>query len=336
MDAAFKADHRRGHGTMSRKNILAYRGLPEAQLDRLRSEHEVVLANPRIPGQEQAFLEALPNAHGLIGSSYRIDRHVLDHAPKLEVVSSISVGVDQFELPELQRRGIVLCHTPGVLTETVADLLFGMMLAASRRIPELSRYVEAGNWKASIGDDLFGWDVHGKTLGILGYGRIGHALARRAALGFNMPVLYHSRSKVDSGLPDGCARAATFDELLAQSDFIVIVLPLTDATRGMVGTAEFAKMKPGAILVNGARGPIVDEAALLHALDHGSLRAAALDVFSAEPLPFDSPLRSHPKVLALPHAGSATHETRLAMADMATSNLLLALRGEAPLAAYRA
>ena len=144
------------------------------------------------------------------------DRHVLDRAPRLEVVSSISVGVDKFEPPELQRRGIVLCHTPGVLTETVADLLFGMVLATSRRIPELARYVEAGNWTASIGDDLFGWDVHGKTLGILGYGRIGHALARRAALGFNMPVLYHSRSNVESGLPDGRAQAVSRDELLAR------------------------------------------------------------------------------------------------------------------------
>lgn len=321
---------------MSRKLVLAYRELPAAQLERIRSEHDVVLANPRIPEQEQAFFEALPRAQGLIGSSYPIDRDVLDRAPMLEVVSSISVGVDKFEPAELQRRGIVLCHTPGVLTETVADLLFGMVLATSRRMLELARYVEAGNWTASISDDLFGWDVHGKTLGILGYGRIGHALARRAALGFNMPVLYHSRSNVASGLRDGCAQAVSRDELLAQSDFIVIVLPLTDDTRGMLGAEQFGKMKAGAILVNGARGPIVQEAALLDALDHGTLRAAALDVFDIEPLPLDSPLRSHPKILALPHAGSATHETRLAMADMATSNLLLALRGETPLAAYRA
>jgi len=321
---------------MSRKCVLAYRALPAEQMDRIRNEHEVVQADPRIPGQERAFLEALPQAQGLIGSSYAIGRELLDRAPRLEVISSISVGVDKYEPLELQRRGIMLCHTPGVLTETVADLLFGMVLATSRRIPELARLVEAGQWKANIGSDLFGWDVHGKTLGILGYGRIGHAVARRAALGFNMPVLYHSRSNVPSGLPDGCAKAVTRDELLAQSDFVVIVLPLTDETRGMLDADAFARMKPGAILVNGARGPIVREDALLDALDHGSLRAAALDVFDVEPLPLDSPLRGHPKILALPHAGSATHETRLAMAEMATSNLLLALRGETPLAAYRA
>jgi gluconate 2-dehydrogenase len=321
---------------MSRKCVVAYRALPEAQLDRIRSEHDVVLADPRVPGREQIFLEALPRAQGLIGSSYAIGPDVLDRAPRLEVISTVSVGVDKFDPPDLQRRGIVLCHTPGVLTETVADLLFGMVLATSRRSPELARLVETGNWTTNIGTDLFGWDVHGKTLGILGYGRIGHAVARRAALGFNMPVLYHSRSKVDSGLPEGCAKAVTRDELLAQSDFIIIVLPLTDDTRGMLGAEAFAKMKPGAILVNGARGPIVQEDALLKALDHGSLRAAALDVFDIEPLPLDSALRGHPKILALPHAGSATHETRLAMAEMATSNLLLALRGETPLAAYRA
>ncbi|HWL27522.1 MAG TPA: D-glycerate dehydrogenase, partial [Burkholderiaceae bacterium] len=268
---------------MSRKCVLAYRALPAEQMDRIRNEHEVVQADPRIPGQERAFLEALPQAQGLIGSSYAIGRELLDRAPRLEVISSISVGVDKYEPLELQRRGIMLCHTPGVLTETVADLLFGMVLATSRRIPELARLVEAGQWKANIGSDLFGWDVHGKTLGILGYGRIGHAVARRAALGFNMPVLYHSRSNVPSGLPDGCAKAVTRDELLAQSDFVVIVLPLTDETRGMLDADAFARMKPGAILVNGARGPIVREDALLDALDHGSLRAAALDVFDVEP-----------------------------------------------------
>jgi gluconate 2-dehydrogenase len=255
-------------------------------------------------------------------------------APRLEVVSSISVGVDKYQLDALHRRGIVLCHTPGVLTETVADLLFAMMLATSRRILELGRYVQQGRWKRNIGQDLYGWDVHGKTLGILGYGRIGQALAQRAALGFNMPVLYNTRTPVSSGLPEGKARAVTRDELLQQSDFIVVVLPLTAQTEGMIGPKEFGMMKPGAILINGARGPIVQETALLDALDQGRLRAAGLDVFDIEPLPQDSPLRDHPKVLPLPHIGSATHETRQAMAVMAVDNLLLALQGKTPLAAY--
>ncbi|HWK71304.1 MAG TPA: D-glycerate dehydrogenase [Burkholderiaceae bacterium] len=319
---------------MNRKQVLVYRALPDEQLERVRREHDVVVADPRIAGQEQAFLDALPNAQGLIGSSYPVDEALLARAPRLEVVSSISVGVDKYQLDALHRRGIVLCHTPGVLTETVADLLFAIMLATSRRILELGRYVQQGRWKRSIGQDMYGWDVHGKTLGILGYGRIGQALAQRAALGFNMPVLYHTRRPVASGLPEGKARSATLDEVLRQSDFIVVVLPLTAQTEGMIGEKEFASMKPGAILINGARGPIVQETALLDALDQGRLRAAGLDVFDIEPLPQDSPLRDHPKVLPLPHIGSATHETRLAMAVMAVDNLLLALRGEKPLAAY--
>src|SRR5690606_20088940 len=174
-------------------------------------------------------------------------------------VSSISVGIDNFDVNALQRRGIPLLHTPGVLTETVDDLLFAMILATSRRIVELARYVQDGHWNRSIGEDLFGWDVHGKTLGILGYGRIGQALARRAALGFNMPVLYHTRTPVDTGLPEGKARAASLQEVLELSDFVVVMVPLTEQTRGMLGVKEFSSMKPGAIFINGARGPIADE-----------------------------------------------------------------------------
>ncbi|MGB3290187.1 MAG: D-glycerate dehydrogenase [Burkholderiaceae bacterium] len=319
---------------MDRKQVVVYRHLPDEQLERIQREHDVVVADPRVAQQRQAFLDALPQAQGLIGSSYPVDEALLALAPRLEVVSSISVGVDKYQLDALHRRGIVLCHTPGVLTETVADLMFGMMLATSRRILELGSYVQQGRWKRSVGEDMYGWDVHGKTLGILGYGRIGQALARRAALGFNMPVLYHTRRPVASGLPEGKARSVTLDELLRQSDFIVVLLPLTAQTEGMIGAKEFAVMKPGAILINGARGPIVQETALLDALDQDHLRAAGLDVFDVEPLPKDSPLRDHPKILPLPHIGSATHETRYAMSAMAVDNLLLALRGEKPLAAY--
>src|SRR5690606_12257466 len=192
---------------MNRKQVLVYRDLPADQLARIRLEHDVVVANPRIAGQQQAFFDALPDAQGMIGSSYPLDEALLALAPRLEVVSSISVGVDKFDLDAMRRRNIVLCHTPGVLTDTVADLIFTMVLATSRRILELGRYVQQGRWKRSIADDQFGWDVHGKTLGILGYGRIGRAVAQRAALGFNMPVLYHTRTPAPSGLPEGKAQA---------------------------------------------------------------------------------------------------------------------------------
>ena len=171
-------------------------------------------------------------------------------------------------------------------------------------------------------------------MGILGFGRIGQAVARRAALGFGMPVIYHARRQVDVPTLAGKALHVPLDRLLAQADIVVVTLPLTDLTRGMLGTREFGLMKPGAIFVNGARGAIVQEDALLAALNRGTLRAAGLDVFVTEPLPLDSPLRTHPCVTALPHIGSGTHETRKAMAELATTNLLQALAGERPVALY--
>ena len=320
--------------TDQRKQVLVFRELPPDQLARLQDAHDVTVANPKRPDQLAAFEAALPQAQGMIGSSQLIDEALLQRAPRLEAISSISVGVDNYSLAALRSRGIVLCHTPGVLTETTADTIFALIMATSRRIVELANLVREGHWTDNIGEDLFGWDVHGKTLGILGFGRIGQALARRAALGFGMPVLYHSRRPVD--VPDlaGYAHYTARDELLERADIVAIVLPLTDETRGLMGSREFALMKPGAIFVNGARGAIVQEPALLDALDVGTLRAAGLDVFATEPLPLDSPLRTHPRVTCLPHIGSATHETRQAMAVMATSNLLLALAGKRPLAVY--
>ena len=322
--------------TMTRKNVLVFRDLPEDQLARLRAAHEVTVADPRT--LHDVFNAALPTTHGLIGASHPVDTALLDAAPRLEVISSVSVGVDNYPLAELNARGIVLCHTPGVLTETVADTVFALLMATQRRVVELANLVREGRWNNSIGEDMFGYDVHGKTLGILGFGRIGQAVARRAALGFGMPVLYHSRRAVDlaTQAPElqGRATHTPLDALLGQSDIVLAMLPLSDATRGMIDAKFFARMKPGAAFINVGRGATVDEAALLAALDQGSLRAAGLDVFAKEPLPLDSPLRTHPRVTPLPHIGSATHETRHAMAELATTNLLQALAGEQPTAAY--
>jgi len=319
---------------MTRKSVLVFRELPPDQLARIGAEHDVVLANPRKPQQKAAFEAALQHVHGLIGSSYAITPQLLARAPLLEVISTVSVGVDNYPVAALRDRGILLCHTPGVLTETTADTVFALVMAASRRIVELANHVSEGRWDRNIGEDLFGWDVHGKTLGILGFGRIGQAVARRAALGFGMPVLYHSRRPVDVPELAGRATHASFDELLARSDIVAATLPLTDETRDLLGPREFGLMKPGAIFVNGGRGATVQEDALLQALASGHLRAAGLDVFRTEPLPKDSPLMRHPRVTALPHIGSATHETRYAMARLATTSLLQALAGERPAHVY--
>ncbi len=322
----------------ARKKVLVFRELPPDQLARLKAQHEVTVANPRVPEQAAAFHAALATAEGMIGSSYSINAALLARAPQLKVISSLSVGVDNYELPALASRGIMLCHTPGVLTETTADTVFALIMASSRRLVELANLVREGRWTRNIGEDLFGWDVHGKTLGILGFGRIGQALARRAALGFGMPVLYHSRRPADltNEAPELAGKAVhtPLDDLLRRADIVAVVLPLSDETRGLMGAREFGLMKPGAIFVNGARGAIVQEDALLDALDRGTLRAAGLDVFATEPLPLDSPLRTHPKVTALPHIGSATYETRQAMAMLATSNLLQALAGQRPAAVF--
>ncbi|NML85046.1 D-glycerate dehydrogenase [Polaromonas sp.] len=319
---------------MARKKILVFRELPPDQLARLQALHDVTVANPRLAAQLPTFHAALASAEGMIGSSYAINEALLAQAPQLKVISSVSVGVDNYALSALAARGILLCHTPGVLTETTADTIFALIMASSRRLVELANHVREGHWTRNIGEDRFGWDVHGKTLGILGFGRIGQALARRAALGFGMPVLYHSRRAVDLAkkMPElaGKATHTPFDELLQRADIVAAVLPLSMETRGLMGAREFGLMKPGAIFINGARGAIVQEDALLNALDYGSLRAAGLDVFATEPLPMNSALRRHPKVTALPHIGSATFETRHAMAVLATTNLLQALAGEQP------
>ena len=324
----------------TRKKVLVFRELPADQLARLQAAHDVTVANPKLPEQLAAFEAALPTAQGLIGSSYPITPALLARAPQLEVISSVSVGVDNYALSTLRERNILLCHTPGVLTETTADTIFALTMATSRRIVELAQLVREGRWTKNIGEDLFGYDVYGKTLGILGFGRIGQAVARRAALGFGMPVLYHSRNPVNLRASEpaltGKAVHTPLDTLLERADIVVATLPLSDETRGFMDAQKFAQMKPGAIFINGGRGATVQEDALLNALDNGHLRAAGLDVFATEPLPLDSPLRTHPRVTALPHIGSATFETRHAMAVLATSNLLQALAGERPEAVFGA
>ena len=317
-----------------RKKVVVFRDIQDDMLSKMRVQHDVVVIDPRQGDGRERFLFEIQDAHGLIGSSVKLGGAELNGALQLEVISSISVGVDNYDVNLLRDRNITLCHTPGVLTETTADTIFGLILCTMRRLPELSQYVRDGNWKHPIGEELFGWDVHKKTLGILGFGRIGQAVAKRAALGFGMPVVFHNTSEISVVSNIGNPRQATLDEVLRTADIVVSTMPLTDQTRGLMDANAFQAMKPGAVFINGSRGAVVQEAALLNALNHGSLKAAGLDVFETEPLPWDSALRTHPRVTAFPHIGSATHEARIRMAEMATNNLLLALAGQTPLARY--
>jgi gluconate 2-dehydrogenase len=308
-----------------KKRVVAYRKLPAAVLQILEAQFDVTVADADT--EQAAFMDALAGAHGTIGNKLKLTSELLDIAPTLEAVSTISAGYDDFDVPELTRRGIVLCNTPDEVTETTADLVFALVLAAARRIAELDASTRRGDWQASSGPAPFGVDVHHKTLGIVGLGRIGGAVARRAAHGFGMDVLYSNRSRNPAAEEAFGARWRPLPDLLAEADFVCLLVPLSDATTKLIGAAELRLMKPSAILINCARGQVLDEAALIDALREGRIQGAGLDVFEREPLPSSSPLLALPNVVIVPHIGSATAQTREAMARRAALNLLDALEG---------
>ncbi|MGM3175183.1 glyoxylate/hydroxypyruvate reductase GhrB [Dickeya lacustris] len=304
-------------------DVILYKHIPEA-LQRKLEQHFTVSVFDGLPPVGHPLLA---RAEGLIGAGYTVSREYLSHLPQLRAVSTVSVGYDNIDVEALNEKKALLMHTPTVLTETVADTVLTLMLMTARRALESAERVKAGEWTGNIGESWFGVDVHHKTLGILGMGRIGLAVAQRAHFGFGMPVLYHARRHHEAAETRFNARYCDLDTLLAESDFLCITLPLTPQTRHLIGKAQLAKMKPGAILINIGRGPVVDEQALIEALTDGTLHAAGLDVFEQEPLPVDSPLLALPNVVALPHIGSATHETRYNMAACAVDNLIAALTG---------
>ena len=258
----------------------------------------------------------------------KVDAALLDRVPRLRVVSNVAVGYDNIDVAACTARGVVVTNTPDVLTEATADLAWALLLAAARRVPEGDRYVRAGKWKRWDWTTLRGTDVFGRTLGILGAGRIGQATGHRA-LGFSMQVLYTSRERKLLFEHTAMARRVDFKTLLRESDFLSIHVPLSKETRHLIGAKELAMMKPGAILINTARGPIVDEAALAKALTSGKLAAAGLDVFEHEPKVHPGLLRLG-NVAILPHIGSATDTTRRRMVETALRNCIAALKGEMP------
>jgi glyoxylate reductase len=296
--------------------------LPGDALARLRRAHEVVVGDglpADIGDVYEAWVTLLTD---------KIDDARLARAPRLRIVANVAVGVDNIDLAACRTRGIVVSNTPGVLTGATADLAFGLLLSAARRIAEGDRLVRAGGWTGWTPTFMVGRRVHGRTLGIVGFGRIGQAMARRAR-GFDMTVLYTQRTRVDPILARSLgATWVSLDHLLQESDFVSIHCPLTPETRSLFSAERLRAMKPGSVLINTARGPIVDEAALAHVLANGPLAAAGLDVFENEPRVHPD-LALRPNVVLAPHIASAEVETREAMARTAADNVLAVLAGDA-------
>ena len=317
MEAARKSPPGRYKHTMSAPRVFVGRALPGEALPRLADVAEIDIWPERLPPTPEALRGRVASCDGLIALlTDRVDADLLDAAPALRVVANVAVGYDNIDVPACTARGIPVGNTPGVLTESTADLAFALILAAARRVVEAAEAVKAGAWVTWEPEFMAGVDVHGATLGIVGMGAIGSAVAARAA-GFQMRVLHTSRS---GGVP--------LPELLAEADFVSVHCPLNDDTRGLIGEPELRLMKRTAILVNSARGPIVDQEALTRALREGWIAAAGLDVTAVEPIPIDDPLLALPNCVVLPHIGSATIATRSRMASMAVDNVLAAFAGD--------
>src|SRR3954447_24025013 len=296
--------------------VFVTRRLPGTALKRLAAEHELDVWPERMPPALDVLRERAAHVDGLLALlTDRIDAALIEASPDLRVISNYAVGSDNVDLEAATKRGIPVGITPDVLTEATADLAFAGLLAAARRLPEAAATVREGRWLTWEPDWLLGHDVHGATLGIVGFGRIGQAVARRAG-GFDMQVLHTSRHG-----------GVSLEELLERADAVSLHTPLTPDTRHLIDAAALARMKPTAVLVNTARGAIVDQDALAAALHEGRIAGAALDVTDPEPLPPDHPLLDAPNLLVLPHIGSATHSTRERMADLAVENLLAGLTG---------
>lgn len=310
------------------QKVLVTREIPDAGL-RLLEDFDVTVLSEAPPDRAD-LIESVRGASGVLTTlTEKIDAEAMDAAGEdLKMIANMAVGYDNIDVEAATERGIIVTNTPGVLDETTADTALMLLLAAARRLGEAERLVRSGRWDAWGPKQLVGPDVWGKTLGIIGFGRIGQAVARRAR-GFGMDVLYTARSSKEEVEEELGARRVELEELLEESDFVSIHTPLTDETQHLVGKAELEAMKSTAVLVNTSRGPVVDETALAEALENGGIFAAGLDVYEEEP-------KVHPKLLELenvvlaPHIGSASIETRNRMAEMAAGNLRAVLNGQEP------
>lgn len=296
------------------------------------AEHcEYKIWDKKDPIPQEVLIEESKEVTGILVQNAAVTDEFLSQLPDLKLICNTAVGYDSFDLEAMKKHGVLGTHTPYVLDETVADLVFSLVLSTARRIPELNNFTKQGGWdKDTKAEQLFGVDVHHATIGIVGMGRIGQKIARRAAFGFEMNVLYHSNTPKPELEEKYGMTYSDLNSLLEQSDFVVLILPLTPATRHMIGKEQLELMKPNAILINSARGAVVDEQALIEALQQGKIRGAGLDVFEQEPVDPENPLLNMDQVVALPHIGSATAKTRHAMVMKAAENLVAGVTGKVP------
>lgn len=309
--------------------VYVTRHLPQPALDLLARHAQVAVWPGELPPPRAVLMKEVVDSDGLLTLlTDRVDGALLDAAPRLRIVSNYAVGYDNIDIAAATARRVLIANTPDVLTETTADFTFALMLAAARRVIECEQYVQAGRWRTWGPETLLGRDLYGMTLGIIGLGRIGRAVARRAA-GFDMRVLYYNHRRKLEDEHEGGPIYTPLDRLLAESDFVSLHCPLTDETYHLLDRDALDRLKPDAILVNTARGPLIDTRALIEVLRQKPI-IAALDVTDPEPLPPGHPLLTLPNTIITPHAASATVRTRTRMALMAVENILAALRGERP------
>jgi glyoxylate reductase len=316
---------------MSKPRIYITRPLPDAAMRVLEGKVEYHMwERDSEPVKRETLLREIVDVDGVICLiTEKIDAEVIERAHRCRVIAQVAVGYDNIDVAAATRRGILVTNTPGVLTETTADMAWAILMATARRVVEGDKFTRSGRWKTWELMGFTGQDVHGATLGIVGLGRIGAAIARRAK-GFAMPVLYHNRKRAEALEAELGARYAPLDELLQRSDFVMISCALTAETRHLISERELGLMKPTAILVNIARGPIVDQRALYRALVDGKIWAAGLDVFEVEPVPMNEPLLKLDNVVVPPHLGSGSIATRTKMATMAAENCLAGVTGQVP------
>ncbi|MFW1806912.1 2-hydroxyacid dehydrogenase [Acinetobacter ursingii] len=312
-----------------KQKVVVFSQIDATVLDQLERDYHVVVLNPKQGDINEQIRTEVVDADAMIGAGRLLNETNLAPAQKLKIISTVSVGYDNYDVDYLTKNNIWLANTPHVLTETTADLAFTLLVSAARKVPELDQWTKNAEWKRTVGPAQFGQDIFGKTLGIIGLGNIGAAVARRGFYGFNMNILYHNRREKLALAQPLNARYCGLDELLSRSDFVVVAVDLNPESKALMGKAQFEKMQSHAVFVNIARGSVVDEEALVHALQQQQIFAAGLDVYQKEPLQ-SSPLFSLPNVVTLPHIGSATAETRLKMAKLAHKNLVDALEGRTP------